>query len=438
VDEAVSDKGESAAQYEDIGGMAMSKDSLAKVVQRAISDAGFRRQLSTDPAGALRGFKLSADEMSAIRTGDAGRLSALGVDQRMSKAFALAGTFGATRVSASDLSSSVSMVDDGTGAGVRTVIPNDPIDAGSADADSGATTKSAINDDPDGFLAANAVTDTSGSTPTVHAGDDWKFAGRVAPDSTSTVRAGDDWKFADHTAAQGSVAPVEGSPEATAADIANSGGSVRIGDDWKFDHAAAQGSVAPVEGSPEATAADIASSGGMANYPAHDGLAGPSGVHTVRAGDDWARAGAQVGDAASGTSPSVIHDDPDGFLAANADAGGGTSPSVIHDDPDGFLAANADAGGDVVRANVINDDPDGFLAANANADATGGSAPADAFIDDSEGYLTKVGYDGSQATTPEADTTWSGEDIAGPAATDDTGSADAGNAVPDSGPHIAS
>ncbi len=353
--------------------------------------------------------------MSAIRTGDAGRLSALGVDQRMSKAFALAGTFGATRVSASDLSSSVSMVDDGTGAGVRTVIPNDPIDAGSADADSGATTKSAINDDPDGFLAANAVTDTSGSTPTVHAGDDWKFAGRVAPDSTSTVRAGDDWKFADHTAAQGSVAPVEGSPEATAADIANSGGSVRIGDDWKFDHAAAQGSVAPVEGSPEATAADIASSGGMANYPAHDGLAGPSGVHTVRAGDDWARAGAQVDDAASGTSP-----------------------SVIHDDPDGFLAANADAGGDVVRANVINDDPDGFLAANANADATGGSAPADAFIDDSEGYLTKVGYDGSQATTPEADTTWSGEDIAGPAATDDTGSADAGNAVPDSGPHIAS
>ena len=69
----------------------MSKEALAKVVQRAISDAGFRRQLNSDPAGALKGFDLSADEVSALRTGDAGRLSTLGIDQRMSKSFALAG-----------------------------------------------------------------------------------------------------------------------------------------------------------------------------------------------------------------------------------------------------------------------------------------------------------------------------------------------------------
>lgn len=72
----------------------MSKEALAKVVQRAISDAAFRRQLSTDPSGALRGFDITSDEAAAIRSADAGKLSALGIDQRMSKAFTLGGGSG--------------------------------------------------------------------------------------------------------------------------------------------------------------------------------------------------------------------------------------------------------------------------------------------------------------------------------------------------------
>ena len=68
----------------------MSKEAIAKVVQRAISDGAFRRQLSSDPATALRGFDLTADETAAIRSGDAGRLTAMGVELRMSKAFTLA------------------------------------------------------------------------------------------------------------------------------------------------------------------------------------------------------------------------------------------------------------------------------------------------------------------------------------------------------------
>jgi hypothetical protein len=68
----------------------MSKEALAKVVQRAISDGAFRRQLSSDPTTALRGFDLSADESAAIRSGDSGKLSSMGVDLRMSKAFSLA------------------------------------------------------------------------------------------------------------------------------------------------------------------------------------------------------------------------------------------------------------------------------------------------------------------------------------------------------------
>jgi hypothetical protein len=67
----------------------MSKEALAKVVQRAISDGAFRRQLSSDPATALRGFDLTADESAAIKSGDAGRLTAMGVELRMSKAFTL-------------------------------------------------------------------------------------------------------------------------------------------------------------------------------------------------------------------------------------------------------------------------------------------------------------------------------------------------------------
>ena len=85
----------------------MSKGTLGQVVKRAISDAAFRRQLQSDPEGALKGFDLSSDERAALRSGDAAKLSGFGVDQRMSKAFALGE--GASAVSArggSDLSNS--------------------------------------------------------------------------------------------------------------------------------------------------------------------------------------------------------------------------------------------------------------------------------------------------------------------------------------------
>ena len=88
----------------------MSKEALAKVVQRAISDGAFRRQLSTDPTGALRGFDLNSNEIAALRSGDSGRLSTLGVDLRMSKAFAMSTNDGTnstvSNVVSSDLQSS--------------------------------------------------------------------------------------------------------------------------------------------------------------------------------------------------------------------------------------------------------------------------------------------------------------------------------------------
>ncbi len=100
----------------------MSKEALAKVVQRAISDGAFRRQLSTDPTGALRGYDLSGDEKAAIRSGDAGRLSSLGVDQRMSKAFSIGGdAAAASRLSPSDISSTITSIDQGNDAAPNAV-----------------------------------------------------------------------------------------------------------------------------------------------------------------------------------------------------------------------------------------------------------------------------------------------------------------------------
>src|SRR2546423_13146568 len=76
----------------------MSKN-LERVIQRAISDAAFRRQLQSNPEAALRGFKLTDTEVAALRSGDAGKLTSLGIDQRMSKTFTFGGDSLASRAS---------------------------------------------------------------------------------------------------------------------------------------------------------------------------------------------------------------------------------------------------------------------------------------------------------------------------------------------------
>ena len=333
----------------------MSREALAKVVQRAISDAGFRRQLSSDPAGALRGFDLTADEMSAVRAGDAGRLSTLGIDQRMSKAFALGGAVAATRMAQSDLSAgNAAMIDDGSSAS-GTIIPHDPASTLTADDDGGASTRSVIRDDPDGLLAIHASRVSGG---------------------TASVRTGDDWKFTDRAVAEVSVAPIEGSPEATAAELK-------------------------------------ANTGGMANYPAHDGLAGPSGVASVRAGDDWARAGTQADDSAR-------------IGSARLD--------------------DASATGSDSAARLAKLDEKLSSEGSPAVDASGGSAgETTAFIDESEAYLTTVGYDSSASGSVVTDAhdrgdgsahaTWGGDENAGPTSIADDDAA-GGSAPSEGGPNI--
>lgn len=74
----------------------MTREAVVKVVQRAISDGAFRAQLTKDATTALRGFDLTPAEVAAIKSGDSGRITSLGVDLRMSKAFTLAATDGRT------------------------------------------------------------------------------------------------------------------------------------------------------------------------------------------------------------------------------------------------------------------------------------------------------------------------------------------------------
>jgi hypothetical protein len=103
----------------------VSNEAVKKVVQRAISDGAFRRQLSTDPSTALRGFDLSAAEAAAIRSGDAGRLTAFGVDLRMSKAF----TMGANDGTASTVSNVVASDLSARGSGVLTSFNSGTVDS---------------------------------------------------------------------------------------------------------------------------------------------------------------------------------------------------------------------------------------------------------------------------------------------------------------------
>jgi hypothetical protein len=105
----------------------MTETVLREIVQKAVRDGAFRAQLRTDPAKALAGFGLSAEERSAITSGDPVRLSALGVDQRMSKMFASGLLGDASKVVTGDpmISAGDSLTADET-SGATTAIIGDP------------------------------------------------------------------------------------------------------------------------------------------------------------------------------------------------------------------------------------------------------------------------------------------------------------------------
>jgi hypothetical protein len=240
----------------------MASKNLGAVIQRAISDGAFRRQLQSDPAAALRGFNLTADEVAAIRSGDSSKLMSLGVDQRMSKAFSVSGsgmTGGAARASVSDLSAggTASTIASDQTAGTREGIVGDPASSARAIHDSdpadlrGAVTTGdfagntrAVNDAAP-FDSRSTVSDpTVAGTRAVN--DSEPFAGNaVINDNQAAMNAGrggsltGDMSVASHMADAGDasairsindVAPFEGNVNA-----ADTDGNALLGGDARLD-----------------------------------------------------------------------------------------------------------------------------------------------------------------------------------------------------------
>lgn len=101
----------------------MTEQTIRRIVQRAVRDGAFRAQLKRDPASALAEFKLTAEERSALISGDPARLTALGVDQRVSKALAVGGVGPMIMSVQPELTArETSIVDEGGGADIRGII----------------------------------------------------------------------------------------------------------------------------------------------------------------------------------------------------------------------------------------------------------------------------------------------------------------------------
>jgi hypothetical protein len=192
----------------------MASKNLGAVIQRAISDGAFRRQLQSDPAAALRGFNLTPDEVAAIRSGDSSKLMSLGVDQRMSKAFTVGGGFlGATRSTTSDLgagATSSTIASDAT-AGTREGLV-DPTVSGTR----------AIHDDAPADLRSAATTGDLSGTRAVN--DVAPFEGSVNAMADPTLGG---------TRAVNDIAPFEGNVNAAASNgtTGGPGGSQLSADD---------------------------------------------------------------------------------------------------------------------------------------------------------------------------------------------------------------
>ncbi len=163
----------------------MSKTSVNQVIQRAVSDAAFRRQLQREPGKALAGFDLTAEERASITSGDPARLTALGVDQRMSKAFVLGAAADASTAVQSGItgnlgaSGSAAFIDESGSGASRGLI---------GDSTSGAT--SVFASDPTSGATAGIVGDsTTGASGTIVGSDGPQLDPGIVSDPASGATA---------------------------------------------------------------------------------------------------------------------------------------------------------------------------------------------------------------------------------------------------------
>ncbi|HET8568455.1 MAG TPA: Os1348 family NHLP clan protein [Candidatus Limnocylindria bacterium] len=321
----------------------MSKQALGQVVQRAISDAAFRRQLQSDPTGALKGFDLTADERAALRAGDASKLSSLGVDQRMSKAFALGEASQVSRAPSAD--TRLASATDGGG--------SDNAEAG-------------IWGDQSGARAASASDATSDSQARL-ADIDAKISG--IPSGT------ENWRAAD----------VEGSPEAARSAMDAAAGSdsqARLADiDAKISGTPSgteNWRAADVEGSPEAARSAMDAAGGSDSQARLADIDARFNTADAADGSDSSAGTAYVTADEAGRDATGIAGGRPLFATSSAEAQDGSGGSFsISADEQGRGDATAVAGSDsnATSAQITADEFGRRAAASAgDSDAAGGTA----------------------------------------------------------------
>ena len=391
----------------------MSGKNLEKVIQRAISDAAFRRLLQSNPEAALRGFKLTSEEVSALRASDAGRLMSLGIDQRMSKAFGLSGdtlvnrasvdglTLGGTAISDQGVARLANEVGgDPPAIGDSAVAPGDAARATMSDASDVAyrvrdvdpvsvgdplvspssdaiedqshafsagrsaeveTVRSAVRDVEPNDLRADRLDAATGGSPASDAIEDQSHAfsaGRAA--EVETVRSAVRDVEPNDLRGGGLVAPVEGSPESFAFQNTDASASDAIEDQ---SHAFSAGRSADIEAATRSSVRDVAPTD----------VRGEASEYT--AGMDAGRTGS-LGTGGEPATPSAVHD------VAPADVGMSTSYSGDDLAGPGYLANSGTD--DAVRA--VRDVTDVDMRGAAATPNLTGDAPFAADPDSAEAY----------------------------------------------------
>ena len=69
--------------------MTQQELELARVLERATTDADFRQRLRRDPDAALAGYDLDPEARAALLSADASQVRSLGVDARVTKGWDL-------------------------------------------------------------------------------------------------------------------------------------------------------------------------------------------------------------------------------------------------------------------------------------------------------------------------------------------------------------
>ncbi len=243
----------------------MAKGTLGQVIQRAISDAAFRNRLRTDPGGALSGFDLTPAEHAALQSGDAAKLASFGVDQRMSKAFAMGeAASGASRLVGTDIGMATTITDGGTPLGTNAILDDTSGDARSALDDTSGSVRSALDD-------------TSGTVRSEIRDDGGPFDSGSVDAGTATGREGSAFATADEmgndavgtgATANWNAAPIDSGAEGHASSLAASdsnatsafitadeAGNTAVGTD-----ATANWNAAPIDGGAEGHASSLAAS----------------------------------------------------------------------------------------------------------------------------------------------------------------------------------